>query len=124
MYIWGKGRAAGRVESDILLAIVGRVGSGLRFAGSGRVQESDPWTTLHHMRYALVPITESSPRADNKFGRNFIIHMLYKFKIVLDFVDNNDIVKFMHALTIAIHLYLRISILMFYIIRLRLSNVH
>ena len=37
MYIWGKGRAAGRVGSDFLSAIAGRVGSGQRFAGSGRV---------------------------------------------------------------------------------------
>ena len=37
MYIWGKGRAAGRVGSDFLSASAGRVGSGQRFAGSGRV---------------------------------------------------------------------------------------
>ena len=37
MYIWGKGRAEGRVRSDFLSAIAGRVGQ--RFAGSGRVQE-------------------------------------------------------------------------------------
>ena len=42
MYIWGKGRAAGRVGSDILSAIAGRVGSGQCFAGSGRVQEKSP----------------------------------------------------------------------------------
>ena len=49
MYIWGKGRAAGRVGSDILPAIAARVGSGQRFAGSGRVgsKKSDPWTTLN-----------------------------------------------------------------------------
>ena len=48
MYIWGKGRAAGRVGSDFLSVIAGRVGSGQRFAGSGRVgsKKSDPWTTL------------------------------------------------------------------------------
>ena len=48
MYIWGKGRVAGRVGSDFLSAIAGRVGSGQRFAGSGRVgsKKSDPWTTL------------------------------------------------------------------------------
>ena len=39
MHTWGKGRAAGRVESDFLSAIAGRVWSGQRFAGSGRVQE-------------------------------------------------------------------------------------
>ena len=31
----GEGRAAGRVGSDFLSAIKGRVGSGQRFAGSG-----------------------------------------------------------------------------------------
>ena len=48
MYIWGKGRAAGRVGSDFLSAIAGRVGSGPRFAGLGLVgsRKSDPWTTL------------------------------------------------------------------------------
>ena len=48
MYIWEKGRVAGRVGSDFLSAIAGRVGSGQRFAGSGRVgsKKSDPWTTL------------------------------------------------------------------------------
>ena len=35
----GKGRAAGRIGSDFFSAIAGRVGSGQRFAGSGRVQE-------------------------------------------------------------------------------------
>ena len=39
MYIWGKCQAAGRVGSDFLSAIAGLVGSGQRFAGSGRVQE-------------------------------------------------------------------------------------
>ena len=36
------GRGAGRVGSDFLSAIAGRVGSGQRFAGSGRVQEKWP----------------------------------------------------------------------------------
>ena len=42
MYIWGKGRAAGRVGSDRLF--VGNRGSGR--VGSGRVgsKKSDPWT--------------------------------------------------------------------------------
>ena len=35
MYIWGKGRAAGRVGSDFLPAIAGRVGSTFRRVGSG-----------------------------------------------------------------------------------------
>ena len=39
MYIWGKGRAVGRVGSDYLSAIAGQVGSGQRFAGSGRVAQ-------------------------------------------------------------------------------------
>ena len=41
---------SGRVGSDFLLEIAGRVGSGQRFVGSGRVgsKKSDPWTTLVH----------------------------------------------------------------------------
>ena len=48
MYIWGKGRAAGRVGSDFLSAIAGRVGSGRVNVSPGRVgsKKSDPWTTL------------------------------------------------------------------------------
>ena len=44
----GKGRAAGRVGSDFLSVIAGRVGWGQRSGGSGRVgsKKSDPWTTL------------------------------------------------------------------------------
>ena len=42
MYIWGKGRAAGRVGSDVLSAIAGRVGSTFRRVGSGRVYEKWP----------------------------------------------------------------------------------
>ena len=58
MYIWGKGRAAGRVGSDFLSAIAGRVGSGQRFAGLGRVgsKKSDPWTTLLQL-HAVCPTT-------------------------------------------------------------------
>ena len=46
----GLGRGSGRVR--LLSAIAGRVGSGQRFAGSGRVgsKKSDPWTTLHRHR--------------------------------------------------------------------------
>ena len=72
----GKGRAAGRVGSDYLSAIAGRVRSGQRFAGSGRVgpKKSDPWTTLmidirfikkfllelkmHHYRWLVVVVVE------------------------------------------------------------------
>ena len=40
MYIWGKGRGAGRVGSgQTFSAIAGWVGSGQRFDGSGRAQE-------------------------------------------------------------------------------------
>ena len=39
MYIWEKGRAAGRVGSGQTFCLQSRVGSGQRFAGSGRVQE-------------------------------------------------------------------------------------
>ena len=43
----GSGRGSGRVGSEFLSAIAGRVGLGQRFAGSGRVQEKLPaWTTL------------------------------------------------------------------------------
>ena len=42
MYIWGKGRAAGRVGSGQTFCRQSRVGSGQRFAGSGRVQEKWP----------------------------------------------------------------------------------
>ena len=46
MYIWWKRQAAGRVESNFCRQ--SRVGSGQRFAGSGRVgfKKNDPWTTL------------------------------------------------------------------------------
>ena len=46
----GSGSGSGRVGSDFLSAIAGRVGSGQRFRGSGRVgsKKSDPWTTLRH----------------------------------------------------------------------------
>ena len=42
MYIWRKGRTAGRVGSDFFSAIAARVGSDQRFAGSGRIQEKWP----------------------------------------------------------------------------------
>ena len=38
----GSGRGSGRVGSDFLSASAGRVGSGQRFGGSGRVQEKWP----------------------------------------------------------------------------------
>ena len=52
MYIWEKGRAAGRVGSGrvrLFVGIAGRVGSGQRFAGSGRVQEK--WPVDNSERY-------------------------------------------------------------------------
>ena len=51
----GSGRGSGRVGSDFLSAIAGRVGSGQGFDGLGRVgsKKSDPWTTLNH----LTPIS-------------------------------------------------------------------
>ena len=44
----GSGRGSDRVGSDFLSTIAGRVGSGQRFGGSGRVgsKKSDPWTIL------------------------------------------------------------------------------
>ena len=41
--IWGNGRAAGRVGSDFLAAIAGRVNVSPSRVGS---KKSDPWTTL------------------------------------------------------------------------------
>ena len=48
----GLGRGSGRVGSYFLSVIAGRVGSGQRFAGSGRVgsRKSDPWTTLQQIQ--------------------------------------------------------------------------
>ena len=47
----GSGRGSGRVGSDFLSAIAGRVGSCQRFGGSDRVgsKKSDPWTTLYEL---------------------------------------------------------------------------
>ena len=42
MYIWGKGWTVGRVESGQTFCRQSLVGSGQRFAGSGRVQEKWP----------------------------------------------------------------------------------
>ena len=42
MYIWGKGRAVGWVGPGQTFCWQSRVGSGQRFAGSGRVQEKWP----------------------------------------------------------------------------------
>ena len=52
MYIWGKGRAAGRVGSEFLSAIAGRVGSTFRRVRSGRVQ--DKWH-LDNSDYNSLP---------------------------------------------------------------------
>ena len=69
MYIWGKGRAAGRVGSDFLSAIVGRVGSGRVNVSPGRVgsKKSDPWTTLFWtgkiffiVSYSAIGISEAN----------------------------------------------------------------
>ena len=51
MYIWGKGRAAGRVGSGQTFCRQPRVGSGRVNVSPGRVgsKKSDPWTTLHHL---------------------------------------------------------------------------
>ena len=43
MYIWGKGQSPGRVGSDFLSAIAGRVSVSTGRVGS---KKSDPWTTL------------------------------------------------------------------------------
>ena len=48
MYIWGKGRAVGRVGSGQIFCRQSRVGSGRVNVSPGRVgsKKSDPWTTL------------------------------------------------------------------------------
>ena len=48
MYTWGKGRAAGRVESGQTFCRQSRVGSSRVNVSPGRVgsKKSDPWTTL------------------------------------------------------------------------------
>ena len=50
MYIKGKGRAAGRVGSDFLSAIAGRVGSTFRRVGSGprKVTRGQLWYKLRN----------------------------------------------------------------------------
>ena len=78
--------------------------------------------------YALRPSAHHRiiPRADNKFCRIFItyLHALRTLNFSMFFVDIVDIVKFMYTLTMAIYLYLELSIFMFfYVIRLCLSNV-
>ena len=47
MYIWGKGRVAGRVGPDFLSAIAGRANDSPGRVGS---KKSDPWTTLTCIR--------------------------------------------------------------------------
>ena len=75
MYIWGKGRAAGRVGSDFLSAIAGRVGSGQRFAGSGRVgsKKSDPWTTL---KLCIVIESHGECKYNYVFDQGWVLHDL------------------------------------------------
>ena len=71
MYKWGKGRTAGRVGSDFLSVIAGRVGSGQRFAGSSRVQESDPCTTLIQLSTVTIKLIFHILR--------FILNFTYSF---------------------------------------------
>ena len=58
MYIWGKGRAEGRVGSGRVRLFVGNRGSGrVNVCGSGRVgsKKSDPWTTLiQYINYNII----------------------------------------------------------------------
>ena len=58
MYIWIKNRAAGRVGSDILSAIAGRVGSTFRRVGSGprKVTRGQLWAGWHGNRTWKVNI--------------------------------------------------------------------
>ena len=87
MYIWGKGRADGRVGSDFLSAIAGWVGSGRVNVSPGRVGSkksdvSDPWTTLrdpsdHSMNdiiiiHLLVTVLDSSSEPASSQARRFL----------------------------------------------------
>ena len=83
MYIWGKGRATGRVGSDFLLAIAGRVGLGQRFTGSGRVQESGRWTTLvcAQRSYTIVTAISMFSRSKNS-TKLFLILYTEPFNIL------------------------------------------
>ena len=60
MYIWGKGRAAGRVVSTFRLVGSGRVGS----------KESDPWTTLAHSRHGGQLLGPAIPEFVSYIKRN------------------------------------------------------
>ena len=51
MYIWEKGRAAGRVGSGQTFCHQSRVGSTFRRVGSDPIKKSDPWTTLGDNTY-------------------------------------------------------------------------
>ena len=55
MHIWGKGQAAGRVGSDFLSAIAGRVGPGQRFAGSGPRKVARGQLCLTYLSTGLTP---------------------------------------------------------------------
>ena len=57
MYIWGKGRAAGRVGSDFLTVIAGRVGSGRVNVSPGRVGSGPRKVTRGQLCY--IPVYNS-----------------------------------------------------------------
>ena len=76
MYRWGKGRAAGRVGSDFLSAIVSRVGSGRVNVSPGRVRsKSGPWTTLEHICHVSDEL-EGRDIINIVYKQNFINRML------------------------------------------------
>ena len=83
MYIWRKGRAAGRVGSDQTFCRQSRVGSGRVNVSPARVgsKKSDPWTTLgwsdgNTMRISLVNRVPGSVR-----GLCHIIYSVYQGRI-------------------------------------------
>ena len=73
MYIWGKGRAAGRVGSGQSFCRQSRVGSGRVNVSPGRVgsKKCDPWTTLRY------PIGYSK----NELNINFCMNLDEKLQL-------------------------------------------
>ena len=67
MYIWGEGRGSGRVGSDFMSAIAGRVVSGQRFAGSGRVQEKWPVDNSGKMTTVMIGEDDNDRRVWRRY---------------------------------------------------------
>ena len=70
----GSGRGSGRVRSDFLSAIAGWIGSGQRFAGSGRVQEKWPvdnsgvtnWTAWYFNKHGTAGDSHMGPHESTR----------------------------------------------------------